>query len=69
MARDYYGGHFTGMKVEGLRLTLRKVEERPAALSGFVAEDGTVWKLDEQDPSAVVPVNRSVSSNMIAPAL
>lgn len=40
-----YGGQFRSGKVDGARLTLRKIEERPAALVGFVAADGTIWQL------------------------
>ena len=41
-----YGGHFKTVDDErGVTLTLRRIPERPAALVGFVAADGTIWEL------------------------
>jgi hypothetical protein len=45
-----YGGLFQDEPVVGAKLTLHKLDKRPAALIGFVAADGTIWKLDEVSP-------------------
>ncbi len=41
-----YGGHFKAVEDQpGVRLTLKRIPARPAALVGFVAADGTIWEI------------------------
>lgn len=43
---DLYQGRFRAPDEQReVTLTLRRIAERPAALAGFVAADGTIWKL------------------------
>ena len=43
---DIYGGHFQCCGAErGVIVQFARIPERPAALTGFVAEDGTVWTI------------------------
>jgi hypothetical protein len=43
---DLYHGRFQARAEQReVTLTLRRVAERPAALAGFVAADGTIWQL------------------------
>lgn len=46
-----YNGHFrSGGEATGVRLTFRRIAERPGALVGFVAKDGAIWELSEVSP-------------------
>jgi hypothetical protein len=40
-----HAGRFQHDRETAVRLRLRSLPERPAALEGFVADDGTVWEL------------------------
>lgn len=41
-----YGGHFRTKDAEaGVTLLLERVATRPPALAGFVATDGTIWRI------------------------
>lgn len=44
---DVYEGHFQCCAAEqGIEVTLRRIPQRGAALSGFVAKDGTTWEIE-----------------------
>ena len=41
-----YGGRFADFNPQvEVHLTLRQIATRPAALAGFVSEDGTIWQV------------------------
>ncbi len=41
-----YGGYFENFGThEALEITFKRLGERPAALSGFAASDGTIWEI------------------------
>ena len=42
----FYHGRFQKLDEQhGVKLTFRRIPQRPAALAGFVAKDGTIWEI------------------------